>query len=129
MNPMTEQEWGRVQEALVKGGLRECIDILLTSRVALSPRNHQIIQQAYDAGDGVQVLLTNGEDGWFTGQHDGYEVFHALEHKGTLYTIVHLSGGGLVSVIVGSGLIENEMGVAFHGVVDAKVYVQGLTAK
>lgn len=129
MIPMTEQEWGRVQEALVTGGLRECIDNLLTSRVALNRHNRQIIQQAYDAGDGVEVVLVPGEDGWFSGEYEGHEVFQAIEHGGTLYSIVHASGGGLCSVIVGRGLIENEIGLTFHGVAEAKIYVKGLTAK
>jgi hypothetical protein len=46
-----------------------------------------------------------------------------------LYSIVYASGGGLVSVIVGDGIVTNEMGVAFHGISEAKAYVKGLTSK
>lgn len=95
----------------------------------LSDKNRRILEQAYDAGDGVEVILIPGEDGWFSGEYDNYEVFQALEHQGTLYSIVHASGGGLVSVIVGRDLIDNEIGITFHGIPEAKAYVRGLTTK
>jgi hypothetical protein len=30
---VTEEEWARVQEALVKGGLRECIDNIIIDNI------------------------------------------------------------------------------------------------
>lgn len=130
MEPMTEEEWRRVQEALVVGGLRECIDNLLTSRIHLHPANRRIIEQAYDAGDGCTITLVPTDDPpWFAGMYEDCEVMLGVEHHDTLYSIVHASGGGLCSVIVGRGLLDNEMGVAFHGVDDAKAYVKGLTAE
>jgi len=133
---MTDEEWKAVQEALVVGGLQECINNILASRfkdpcsVTVSDENRWILDQAYDDGDGSTITLVPTDDRpWFAGMYDGSEVMLGMEHHGTLYSIVSLSGGGLVSVIVGQGLIENEMGVAFHGVVEAKAYVKGLTAK
>jgi hypothetical protein len=127
---MTAEEWRRVQEALVKGGLRECIDNLLTSRVPLSLRNRRIIEEAYDDGGGNTIALVPTDDPpWFAGMYEDSEMMQGMEHQGTLYSIVHASGGGVCSVIVGRGLLNNEMGVAFPGVVPAKEYVKGLTAK
>lgn len=136
MTSMTDEEWKGVQEALVVGGLYECINNLLASRfrqpclVSISDANRWILDQAYDDGDGNTITLEPTDDGpWFAGVYDGDEVMLGMEHDGTLYSVVSLSGGGLVAVIVGNGLIENEMGVAFHGAAEAKAYVKGLTAK
>jgi hypothetical protein len=130
MTQMTEDEWRRVQEALVKGGLRECIDNLLTSRVPLNIENRRIIERAYDDGDGNGIDLVPTDDiPWFAGMYEDSEVMQGVEHNGTLYSIVHASGGGVCSVIVGRGLLDNEIGVAFPGVGPAKEYVKGLTAK
>lgn len=130
MTPMTEHEWGRVQEALVKGGLRQCIDEILTSRLSLSDDNRRIIERAYDDGCGHSVTLVPADDyPWFAGMYDGEQIYMGMEHHGTLYSIVTLSGDNIYSVIVGRGLIENDMGVVFRSVDIAKAYVKGLTAK
>lgn len=133
MARMTEHEWAGVQRALCEGGLREYLDNLLNRRapaeVQVNDKNRQMMYQAYDDGSGNTVTLVVGEEGWFSGTYDDFEVFQAKEHEGTLYCIVHASGGGLVSVIVGSGLIENEMGITFHGMSEAKAYVLGLTTR
>jgi hypothetical protein len=133
---MSNEEWKSVQEALVIGGLRACIDDIIASRfqasclVSISDANRWILDQAYDDGDGNTITLESTNDSpWFAGMYDDSEVMLGMEHNGTLYSIVSLSGGGMVAVIVGNGLIENEMGVAFHGTAEAKAYVQGLTAK
>ena len=133
---MTNEEWAAVQEALVKGGLRECINGLLANRfqhtcpVVISDENRRIIERAYDDGDGGGVTLVPTSDHpWFSGMYEDSEVMLGLEHNGTLYSITTLSGGGLVAVITGQGLVNNEVGVAFHGVSEAKAYVKGLTAK
>lgn len=136
MTSLSDEEWKAVQEALVVGGLYECINNILASRfrqpcpVSISDVNRRIIEQAYDDGEGNTVTLVATHDcPWFTGMWEDHEVMQGMEHNGTLYSVVSLSGGGLVSVIVGRGLIDNEMGVAFHDVVEAKAYVKGLTAK
>jgi hypothetical protein len=134
---MTEEEWKDVQEALVVGGLRERIDGIIAARfhdktpppVALSAKNRKIIERAYDDGEGHGITLVPTEDPpWFAGVYEDSELMLGLEHDGLLYSIVYASGGGLMSVITGSGLLNNEMGIAFHGVAEAKAYVQGLTA-
>jgi hypothetical protein len=134
--PLSDEEWKAVQEALVVGGLQACINDILASRfrercpVLISDTNRRIIEQAYDDGEGNGITLVPTDDcPWFAGMYDGSEMMVGLEHNGTLYSIVTLSGGGLVAVIVGRGLIDNEIGVAFHGFVEAKAYVKGLTAK
>lgn len=132
MTRMNEEEWRRVQETLVRGGLRECIDDLLASRspVPLTDENRKIIQEAYDDGDGNTLTLVPTDDPpWFAGMYEGSELMQGMEHDGTLYSIVYASGGGLVSVVVGDGLITNEMGLALHSVSEAKAYVQGLLAQ
>lgn len=130
MTPMSDEEWGRVQEALVKGGLRECINSLLTSRPFLSEKNRRIIEQAYDNGDGQSIsLVLTDHYPWFAGMWEDHEVMLGLECRGVLYSIVHASGGGICSVIVGDGLINNEIGVAFQDIEAAKAYVEGMTAK
>ena len=136
MTSMTDEEWKAVQEALVIGGLRACIDDILLNRfheprpVSISDANRRIIEQAYDDGEGHGITLVATDDRpWFVGVYDGSELMLGLEHDGTLYSIVCLSGGGLVSVVVGQGLLDNEIGIAFNGFVEAKAYVQGLTAK
>lgn len=129
MTQMTDDEWERVQEALLKGGLRECINNLLTSRVPLNIENRRLIEQAYDDGDGNGISLTmTGDPPWFAGMYEDQEVMLGLEHNGTLFSVVHASGGATVSVVVGYGLIRNEIGVVFPDVVGAKEYVKGLTA-
>lgn len=132
MRPVTEHEWGLVSEALVKGGLRGVINQIIAVRedVYLSRDNRRIIEQAYDAGDGnVLDIVATKDYPWFAGMYEDEEVMLGLEYQGTLYSITHASGNGLVSVIVGRGLLENDMGVAFHDVDAAKAYVRGLTAK
>lgn len=98
--------------------------------VALNDENRGMVREAYDAGDGVSLVLEPTEDHpWFTGLYEGCEVMLGLEHEGVLYSIVYASGGGLVSVIVGDGLVTNDAGVTFRNVGEAKAYVKGLTAK
>lgn len=129
MTPMTEVEWERVQEALCVGGLRECVDNLLTSRLPLSDKNRQIISSAYDDGDGHNITLVPTDDyPWFSGMWEDQEVYLGMEYDGILFSVVHASGG-YCAVIVGRGIIENEIGVVFHEVDEAKAYVKGLTAK
>ncbi len=130
MTPMTEEEWQRVTEALVKGGLRECINDLLARRPYLSIGNRKIIEQAYDDGDGNLLDLVMSDDfPWFLGLWDNSVVYRGLEHRGILYSVVMLNGGDLCTVIIGDGLITNEIGVAFDNVAAAKAYVEGITAK
>jgi len=96
----------------------------------LSGWNRRMIEEAFDDGDGnILDLVANDDAPWFNGEYDGSVVMEGAEHNGTLYSIVHASGGGLVSVIVGKGLVENDAGVVFHSVSEAKAYVQGLIAK
>lgn len=95
----------------------------------LSKKNRKIIERAFDDGEGHGVTLVPTDDyPWFAGVYEGSQLYLGMEHEGTLYSIVHASGGGLCSVIIGRGLLENEMGVALHGIEQAKAYVQGLTA-
>lgn len=132
MTPVTDREWATVQEALVKGGLRDCINDIITSRlnVQLSNDNRRILEQAYDDGDGHTIdLVTTDEYPWFIGVWGGCELMHGVEHAGRLYCIVHASGGGQVSVLVGRAILDNEFGVAFPNIDEAKAYVKGLTAK
>jgi len=130
MKPLTEEEWQRIQEALVRGGLRDVIDDMLAGRPHLSEYNRKIIEQAYDDGMGSTISLVLTDDPpWFAGMWEDQELMLGMEHRGRLYSIVHASGGGLVSVVIGDGLITNEMGATFDGVNAAKAHVKDLTAK
>jgi len=131
---VTDEEWNNVQKALVVGGLRACIDDILASHVRdhrlLSDANRRIIEQAYDDGDGNSITLVPTDDHpWFAGMWEDHEVMQGVEHDGTLYSVAALGGGGLVSVIVGRGLVENEIGAVFPSIRRAKAYVQGLISK
>lgn len=135
MTSLTDAEWNSVQEALVRGGLRACLDNIISNHrhpcvVVLSDANRRIVEQAYDDGGGGGITLVPTNDcPWFAGMYEDSEQMLGLEHEGTLYSIITLSGGGLVSVIVGRGIIENEAGVTFRSTAEAKAYVKGLTAK
>lgn len=135
MTSMTEAEWRSVQTALCAGGLRECIDNLLASRVVpltpvfINSDNYHLMQQAWDDGNGTTVRLMPAEDApWFVGVYDDFEVCEGLEHEGVLYLAVYQSGGGLVSVIVGEGIVENDAGTSFRNLGEAKAYIQGRIA-
>lgn len=98
--------------------------------LVLSDENRRIVTQAYDDGEGHGITLVPTDDfPWFAGMYEDAELMLGVEHNGTLYSIVYASGGGLVSVIIGRGLLENELGVAFPNVGEAKAYVKGLIAK
>lgn len=140
MTSMTEGEWHGVQQALCAGGLRDYIDLLLTTRsgaevvlppALISDANRRIMDQAWDDGDGHTITLVANieEPPWFVGLHEGFEVCEGVEIEGVLYTITHASGGGLVSVIVGRGLIDNDAGTVFHSIPEAKAYIQGLASR
>lgn len=131
---LTDAEWVRIEQSLVRGGLRGCINDIIAKRceppVTLNERNRRIIDEAYDPGDGTTLTLVHTEDPpWFAGMWEDQEVMMGLEHEGTLFSIVYASGGGLVAVVVGQGLVTNEVGRVFNNVSEAKAYVEGLTAK
>jgi hypothetical protein len=132
---LTDEDWDNVQEALVRGGLRACLDNILRAHrhpchVIVSDRNRRIIEQAYDDGGGGGITLVPTNDcPWFAGMYGDSEQMLGREHDGTLFSITHLSGGGLVAVIVGDGIAVNDPGVVFRNVAEAKAYVKGLTAK
>lgn len=135
MTSMTEQEWAGVLEALCRGGLREYIDSILSAHatrasVRIRPNNLRLMERAWDDGDGNTVHLIAGEEPpWFIGVYeDCDEVCEGLEHDGVLYVAVYQSGG-LVSVIVGEGLAENDGGVTFKSMHEAKAYIQGRIAQ
>lgn len=96
----------------------------------LNGKNRVLLESAWDDGDGNTITIEPTEDWpWFRGTYDGHEVMLGMEHDGTIYSIVYASGGGLVSVIVGNGLINNEVGVVFRNVGEAKAYVKGITSR
>lgn len=98
--------------------------------MVLSDANRKIIEEAYDDGDGNTVTLSPSDDPpWFVGTYQDWEIYLGMEHQGVLYSIVHASGGGSCAVITGRGLLDNELGITFLGVDEAKAYVKGLTAK
>lgn len=131
MTRMTEDEWREVREALCTGGLRTTIDNLLTRRVPVEihPVNLRLMERAWDDGNGNTVRLIAGEEPpWFIGVYEDSEVCEGLEHRERLYVAVYQSGGGLVSVIEGEGLVTNDGGVTFRNINEAKAYIQGRIA-
>lgn len=140
MSVITDEEWGAVEAALVRGGLRQTIDRIVLAHeakarggpepVLISEKNRAMLYRAYDDGDGNSITLEHTDDPpWFSGTYEDFEVMLGMEHEGTLYSLVHASGGGLVSVVVGEGIVNNEVGVVFRGVAEAKAYVKGLCAR
>lgn len=98
--------------------------------VLVSPENRRIIESAFDDGDGHTITLRPVDDHpWFVGAWEDQHLYLGMEHEGVLYSIVSLSGSGSVAVIIGDGLVQNEVGVAFPNEAEAKAYVKGLTAK
>ena len=96
----------------------------------LRDHNRALIYRAYDDGDGNTISLeSNGGGDWFVGTWEGEPVMEGIEVSGTLYSVVPQSGGGLVAVLVGRELEDNEIGVTFSSAPEAKAYIQGLTAK
>lgn len=137
MSGMTEQEWAEVQAALVKGGLRECIDSLLHARsggnvfTGISDRNRAILYRAYDDGEGRTIHLVPHatEANWFSGVWGDEDVMEGVEIEGTLYSVCPHSGGGLATVLIGTEIEENVVGPTFHSYPEARAYIRGLTAK
>lgn len=140
MNIVTDEEWAEVDAALVKGGLRQVIERIVIAHenevrgepvpVRISEKNRAVVYRAYDDGDGNTVTLEPTDDyPWFRGVYEGSEVMLGCEDGATLYSIVYASGGGLVSVIVGEGLTDNDAGITFHSVSEAKAYVKGITSR
>lgn len=140
MNVISDEEWAEVSAALVRGGLRQVIERIVIAhendvrgepaQVQIGEKNRAIVYRAYDDGDGHTVTLEPTDDHpWFRGVYDGSEVMLGCEYGTTLYSIVYASGGGLVSVIVGEGLVDNDAGTTFHSVPEAKAYVKGLASR
>lgn len=99
-------------------------------RVNISDVNRHLIYKAYDNGDGDTITLKSTGDGdWFVGTWEDYSVMEGIEVDGILYSVIPQSGGGLVAVLVGRQIVENEIGVIFHSTAEARAYVQGLTTR
>ena len=101
------------------------------SDLGISDANRMLIYRAYDDGDGNTVTLepTGEPEGWFVGTHEGEPVMEGVEVDGRLYSVVPQSGGGLVAVLVGRQIVNNEIGAVFTSTAEARAYVQGLTAR
>jgi hypothetical protein len=96
----------------------------------INDSNRLLIYRAYDDGDGNTVSLVPSEhEGWFVGVYDGHEVMYGTEINGTLYSVCPSSGNGVVSVLVGTALVENSLGRVFSSVAEAREHVQGLRQK
>lgn len=133
MGEMTEEEWNKVQGALVHGGLRAIIDEMIRSRMPdnapISDVNRMLLYRAYDDGDGNTISLVPGEiEGYFSGMWEDEEVVCGIEIAGVLYSICRLSATDF-AVYVGSEIVENAAGAVFRTVAEAKAYILGLTAK
>lgn len=128
MAATTEQEWQSIQEALIKGGLRETIDhILLTRQEAsgVSEFNRQMLAQAFWPLDGRFVLTA--VDHYFAGRHNGHLLVEGVEADSVLYTIHHFSSG-TVSVYIGDQIVTRTDGVSFENVGQAWDYIREITA-
>lgn len=137
MTPMTEAEWESVRTALVRGGLRECIDNLLEARsqdvsspplVWINDENRLLIYRCYDEGSGNTIVLEPETSGYFTVCSNEYEVMTGTEIDGVLYSICSCPGG-CVCVLVGEELSGDGDGVVFNTQAEAKAYIRGLTEK
>lgn len=98
--------------------------------VRINSTNRMILHRAYDDGNGGNISLRNSViPGYFDGEYDGEYVMEGVEINGVLFSIVPNSGGGTYAVLVGTEIVENEAGVTFNSVLEARAYIQGLTAK
>lgn len=126
MSKTTDAEWEAIQEALVKGGLRETIDRILLTRQdvpTISDENRQMLADAF-AGSGGRFTLTI-VDNYFTGHMDRELVIEGKEVNGVLYALFHI--GGKVEVMVGEQ-VRSARGVVFDTVAEAWADVERLTA-
>ena len=124
MAATTEQEWETIQEALVKGGLRETIDRILLTRQdtpTISETNRRMLVEAFR---GPRFIITT-IDNYFTGHCDSELVVEGKEVDGTLYSIFHIEKRYVV--MVGDQVITKN-GITFGNLTYAWNYVQRLTA-
>lgn len=140
MSEMTEEEWVEVQEALVRGGIRECINSIIHRRagfdepdemiIRINNVNRMLLYRAYDDGSGGTVVIVPSQvNGYFEGHYDGEYVMEGTEVNGTLFCICPQSGGGTVSVLVATEIVDNAAGTPFDSIPEARAYIRGLTAK
>lgn len=99
------------------------------SDLGISDANRMLLYRAYDDGEGNTINLKPDGDGWFLGLWSDDPVMEGTEIDGTLYSIVPMSGNGIVSVLVGRQIVDNHVGPVFTTSAEARAYVQGLTAK
>lgn len=126
MAATTEQEWEAIQEALVKGGLRETIDDIITARETppeISRENRLMLAEAFRGWEG-RFTLTTG-DHYFAGFLDDELVVEGVEYNGVLHTIVHR--GDHVEIMIGDE-IRRGRGVHFKSVGEAWECVKEITA-
>jgi hypothetical protein len=130
---LTEEEWQGLQATLVRGGLREYVEGLVAKRleadcVPISDANRAILYRAYDDGNGGNITLaTSDVEGYFVGLWEDVEIMEGTEVDGVLYSVCPQSGGGLVTVLVGEQITDNDLGPMFHSNAEARAYILGLT--
>lgn len=135
MTNLTEEEWLGLQATLVQGGLREYVEDLVKKRleadcVPISDANRAILYRAYDDGNGGNIaLLASTVEGYFVGMWEDHEVMEGTEIDGVLYSVCPQSGGGLVTVLVGDEIVNNDIGPMFHSNAEARAYILGLTTE
>lgn len=126
MAATTEQEWEAIQEALVKGGLRETIDHILLTRqdtLTISEANRRMLAEAFR--ERSPRFTITAIDNYFTGHCDSELVVEGEEVDGTLYSILHI--GKRYVVMVGDQ-VTTKSGITFGNLTSAWNYVQRLTA-
>lgn len=126
MAATTEQEWEAIQEALVKGGLRETIDHILLTRQdtpTVSEANRRMLAEVF-RGMTPRFTITV-IDNYFTGHCDSELVVEGKEVDGTLYSIFHIEKQYVVAV--GDQVITRS-GIAFGNLAYAWNYVEEITA-
>lgn len=124
MSKTTDAEWEVIQEALVKGGLRETIDRILLTREdtpGISEANRLMVAEAFAGNHFVITSIDN----YLTVHDDHGLILEGKEVDGTLYVIFHVVGG--VEVMVGDQ-IKAGWGVRHATVAEAWDHIARLTS-
>lgn len=103
----------------------------VTTPLPMSDANRRMIEKAYDSGEpGSTIEFSVDPDfvGWVVGSYEGDPIYHGREVNGMLYSIV-FAGGGLVSVLEGTEILDVCEIRSFKTTVAARQFVESIAAQ
>lgn len=104
----------------------------MSTPLPISDANRRMIEKAYDSGEpGSTVEFSVDPDlvGWVVASYEGTPLYYGREIDGVLYSAVPASGGGLVSVLKGSEILDVCEVRMFHCLADARRFVESIAAQ